>query len=281
MDTVPTTSQSTPTADHDRVLPVTRLVGALLVPALLTAFTILFFFPTETGRLFAWPVNPTMSAMMLGATYLGGAYFFTRVALGISWRSVRLGFIPVTTFAGTLGIATLLHWERFTPGHIAFILWVFLYFTTPFLVPYLWYRGQQASRGKPVSSGVMIGSGLRWVIGALGVVMVIASAILLIFPEMMIGAWPWALTPLTARVMAAMFALPGVVGIGVARDGRWSSAKIIFEAQALTIVFIFIAMARAAGEISWGMVSAWTFIGGLLGVLALIGVARWRIKEAK
>jgi hypothetical protein len=278
MDTVPTTSQSTPTADHDRVLPVTRLVGALLVPALLTAFTILFFFPTETGRLFAWPVNPTMSAMMLGATYLGGAYFFTRVALGKSWRSVRLGFIPVTTFAGTLGIATLLHWERFTPGHPAFIIWALLYFTTPFLVPYLWFRGQQASRGMPGGSGPIIASGLRWVTGALGVIMVVASLILLVFPEVMIGTWPWALTPLTARVMAAMFALPGVVGIGVARDGTWSSAKIIFEAQALTIVFIFIAMARAASEISWGMVGAWTFVGGLLGVLALIGVARSQSK---
>lgn len=278
--TTTTTASSTPSStSQDRVLPVTRLLAAIIVPILLAAFIMLFFFPNDSGRLFAWPINPTMSAMMLGATYLGGAYFFTRVVMAKSWQSVQLGFIPVSTFVGILGIATLLHWDRFTPGHISFILWAFLYFTLSFIIPVVWYRNQQASRGATDSTGKLIGGALRMAIGVLGVVLLVASAILLVFPQVMIGAWPWALTPLLARVMAAMFALPGLVGIGVARDGRWSSAKTIFEAQALSIIFIFIAMARAANEISWGMVGAWTFVGGLLGVLVLIGFVTWQVRK--
>ena len=50
----------------------------------------------------------------------------------------------------------------------------------------------------------------------------------------MIAVWPWTLTPLTARVAGAMFALPGLVGLGIALDRRWSAARIILQAQAIS-----------------------------------------------
>src|SRR5690242_3228272 len=97
----------------DRVLPVTRWVAAIIVPFLVAAFIILYLFPDHTLALFAWGIQPRMSAMMLGAAYIGGAYFFVRVATNARWHEVHIGFLPVTTFATLLGIATILHWDRF------------------------------------------------------------------------------------------------------------------------------------------------------------------------
>ena len=86
------------------------VLAALLVPVLVVAFGMLYLFPESAGAdHFAWPITPQMSSMMLGATYLGGAYFFLVVLLSRQWRQVWLGFLPNTAFAGTLGIATLLH----------------------------------------------------------------------------------------------------------------------------------------------------------------------------
>jgi hypothetical protein len=266
------TPVSTETA-HDRVLPASRILAALIVPILVAAFIILYFYPTDTGRLFAWPIKPTMTAMMLGATYLGGAYFFGRAALTRGWHTVRLGFIPVTTFAGILGIATLLHWDKFTHGSLAFELWALLYFTLPFVIPVVWYLNQRASQGSAKAAEQPFRRGLRLATGGLGGVLALAGLILLLFPQVMIPAWPWSLTPLTARVMAAMFALPGIVAIGVAIDGRWSSASIIFQAQGIAILFILIALLRAGDQIQWNGWSIWTFLGGLLLVLILIGWA--------
>ena len=65
----------------DRILPETRWVAALVIPFLIVAFIILYIFPQNTERLFAWKLQPTMSAMMLGAAYAGGIYFFTRLLL--------------------------------------------------------------------------------------------------------------------------------------------------------------------------------------------------------
>ena len=48
----------------DRVLPVTRWVAAIIVPFLVAAFIILYLFPDHTLALFAWGIQPRMSAMM-------------------------------------------------------------------------------------------------------------------------------------------------------------------------------------------------------------------------
>ncbi len=79
----------------DRILPETRWVSAIIVPFLVAAFAILYLFPDHTQELFAWGIQPRMSAMMLGAAYLGGAYFFVRAAADARWHWVKVGFPPV------------------------------------------------------------------------------------------------------------------------------------------------------------------------------------------
>ena len=148
-----------------------------------------------------------------------------------------------------------------------------MYFSLPFIIPVVWYANQQVNAGQELPEEPHFPAALRIAIGGIGVVLAISSAILLVVPQVMIAIWPWTLSPLTARVMAAMFALPGLVGIGVASDGRWSSARIIFEAQAISIALFLLAMVRAAGEIQWGQLGSWTFVAGLLLVLGLIGWA--------
>lgn len=68
-------------------MALTRWVAALLIPPLVTAFIVLYMFPSSDGRsfAFAWTIRPLMTGIVMGAGYLGGAYFFARVvgAVGI------------------------------------------------------------------------------------------------------------------------------------------------------------------------------------------------------
>ena len=212
--------------------------------------------------------------MMLGATYLGGVYFFAMVLIARQWHTVRLGFWPVTTFAAIMGIATVLHWDRFTPGHISFILWAFLYFTLPFVIPVVWFINQRANAGFTISDEAYLPRSLRLAAGGLGAVLACASLVLLVYPELMIPAWPWALTPLTARAMAAMFALAGLVGIGMAVDGFLSSARIVLRSQVLAVVLFLLALVIAREDIFWDRWQSWLFIAGLL---LQLGVAGWAL----
>src|ERR1700730_10426958 len=90
---------------NDHIYRETKWLSAFLVPFLVAAFYILYVRPTETKALFAWEIKPPMTAMMLGAVYIGGAYFFLRALLAPHWHWIKLGFIPVTTFAALLGLA--------------------------------------------------------------------------------------------------------------------------------------------------------------------------------
>jgi len=58
----------------------------VIIPFLVVEFIILYFWPNDTDKLFAWTIKPTMTPMMLVTAYLGGIYFFTRVFLAKQWH---------------------------------------------------------------------------------------------------------------------------------------------------------------------------------------------------
>lgn len=256
------------------VQPMIVILAALLIPILVAAFIILYVLPQDVGaNVFAWPLNPRMSSLMLGATYLGGAYFFLVVLFSRQWRHVWLGLLPVTAFASTLGIATLLHWDLFVHERLAFQFWAFLYFTVPFILPVLWLRNQQLAAGAHVRQGRALPLTIRWAFGALGAILTVAAVLLFLFPQQMLATWPWTLTPLTTRVVSAIFILPGLVGLSVAYDGSWSSARYLLQAKAFTIILMLIAAYVARTDFDWGRPVSWLFAGGLILILLLIAYA--------
>jgi hypothetical protein len=261
---------TTSSLPNDGIYRFTRLLAVFIIPFLILAWIILYLLPQRSGELFAWPIKPPMTAMMLGAAYLGGVYFFARVALAKQWHTIKAGFPPVTLFASLLGIATVLHWDRFTHDHISFFTWTVLYFTTPFLVFGTWLFNRRTDPRTLDTSDIPVPNWMRWLLGIAGAITLAISLLLLLLPQLMIDVWPWTLTPLTARVMGAMFALPGLVGLGIASDRRWSAACIILQAQAFSIGLILIAAVRSWSDFNPANISTWFFIGGL-GAL-LIGI---------
>ena len=252
----------------DRIYPLTRWVAGLIVPFLVVAFIILYFFPHNTGKLFAWEIKPPMTAMMLGSAYAGGIYYFTSLLLTREWHKIKVGFIPVTSFASILNVATILHWDRFNHGTLPFFAWVSLYFTTPFIVFGLWLWNRRQDVLPPDKSDVIVHPLVRLVIGIVGATTLAIAIFLFLNPTLMIQLWPWTLTPLTSRVMAAMFSLPGMVGLGMAMDSRWSSARIILQSQGFSILLILIAAIRDRVDFNWSTPGSWLFTLGLAGMLA-------------
>src|SRR5437868_7104885 len=207
----------------DHVLPATRVLAIVIVPFLVVAFVLLYLFPGDTGRWFAWEVKPRMTPLLMASGYLAGAYFFTRVALARSWHRVHVGFLPITAFTLFMAIATLSHLDRFDHGHTAFWVWLLLYVTTPVLVPLAWWRNRATDPGSVEPDGDFLLSGrVRALLVTAAVAQFAVAAVLLVSPSTMIAIWPWRLTPLTAQVVAAWFALPSVVALMMAVDARWS-----------------------------------------------------------
>ncbi|MBI5965101.1 MAG: hypothetical protein HY863_16605 [Chloroflexi bacterium] len=252
----------------DRVLPETRWVAGLVIPFLVAAFVILYFFPHNTATLFAWEIKSPMTAMMLGSAYAGGIYYFSGLLMTRQWHRIKVGLLPVTTFASVLSLTTILHWDKFNHGTLPFFAWSSLYFTTPFIVFGLWLRNRGQDTDQLDGCDAIVPQALRLVIGIIGVITLSIAIFLFLNPALMIQLWPWTLTPLTSRVMAAMFSLPGIVGLGMAMDSRWSSAQIILQSQGFSILLILIAVVRDRADFNWATPGSWLFAGGLGGMLA-------------
>ncbi len=254
-----------PSPPFDRIYPATRILGAVVIPFLALAVLILYFFPDQTAQRFAWPVKPPIMAMLMAAAYAGGIYFFSFVAAGRHWHSVKQGFLPVTTFAALLGIATILHWDKFTPGNIAFILWAGLYFSTPFLVFGAWLTNRREDPATDQECGPCFPTGWRYFFGLQAIGTLVLSTSLFLAPGRLIPVWPWSLTPLTAQVMGAMFAIPGVLAIEIVIDPHWKPAQRLLEAQFVSFLLILGGLLRSRPDFG-------TATGVYTGFVAVVSV---------
>jgi hypothetical protein len=248
----------------DRVLPVTRWLSVVIIPFLVLAFAVLYPVPGDSGRLFAWPVKPALTPMILASVYLGGAYFFLRAATARQWHTVKGGFVPVGTFATLMGVATILHWGKFTHSHPAFWLWAALYFTTPFLVFAVWWANRR--RDVPATSEeLLIPVGVSRVIAVLGGLSALTALFLFLFPGRAVA------------VMAAIFAL-GIAGLGAPADRRWTSARILLQVAAVMLVLILAAGVRARGELRPSAALTWLIGLEFAAALAAIAVMYLRMR---
>lgn len=247
----------------DRVLPETHWLSAFIVPFLLIAFVMLYLFPEHTDTLFAWTIHPTMTPLIMGAGYISGSYFFIRAFLATKWHTVQLGFLPITAFTLFMAIATFLHLDRFHQGHISFFAWLGLYIITPVLVPLVWYRNRATDPVTPAPEDIVLSPQLRNILKFGGAVQCTVALVLLLFPGLMIRIWPWTLTPLTAQVLGGWFALPGVVAILMALDGRWSAIRITLQSQLIGLGLMLLAVLRASGDFDRANPLTWLFVLGI------------------
>jgi hypothetical protein len=250
----------------EHVLLSTRLLALVIIPFLLGAFVILYGFPRHTARLFAWPIKPTMTSMMLASAYLGGAYFFVRVFWERHWNVIKGGFVPVVLFAGLLGLATVLHWDVFSHQHVTFWIWATLYFTTPFLVFGAWLANRRTA-AVPAAEELRLSRPARWVGWGHWVLGSGSGA------GDVSGAW-------ACRAFLAVVCysaqLPsyrchvclGVAGLVVLTDPRWRTIKLLLQVEMIMVTLMLFAAFRAVPEFDPHNGLTWLLGGGFVAILA-------------
>ena len=262
-------SSSSEFARDDRVLPETRIFAIALIPVLLYASTVLVLFPGHTHDLWAWRIRAHMSSFALAVPYTAGIYYFVRLLLDGRWHRFAAGFLPVGTFVTAEGIATVVHWDLFTRDMPPFWLWTFLYLTTPFIVPVLWWRNRRTDPGSPEDDDAVLPVFARTGFLVAGVSQLAIAGFLLLFPGTAIDIWPWPLTPLTARSTAGWFAF-GLVGVMLARETRWSAARVVIEAMMIGFAIALVGVARAWDEFDHGRVTTWIFLATVAAMLVFM-----------
>ncbi len=242
------------------------MLCVVIVPFLVLAFVVLYPLPSRTGHLFAWHIHPDLTGMVLAAAYLGGAYFFTRAAAARAWHLIKAGFAPVCLFATLMGVATIVHWDTFNHASVAFWLWSVLYFTTPFLVLATWLRNRRHDR-VPEPGDLLLEPTATWLIAAVAIVALATGVFLFTAPAAAIAVWPWTLTPLTARVLGAVFCL-GLAGVAAPLDRRWTTARLPLQVAGVMLVLIIVAGVREHRALDPTNPLTWLLAAGFVALLA-------------
>lgn len=275
-----TVSDRIPARD-DRILPIMRILAAGVLVILGLAWWVLYVHPDQTEEHFAWTIQSEMTAILMGAGYGSAMIFFVAVLFGRRWHQVTLGFLPTTVFAWLLGITTLLHWDGFHHGETPFLLWAWVYAITPFLVPALWLVNRRHDPGLPQHRDATIGGPLRAVLLAAGLLLIAIAALMFLVPAVVIDVWPWPLTPLTARTVAAFVALPAVAWLAMVVDRRWSAARVMVAAVAFGMALLLVGVWRAWDDFDQQNWLSYLYASGLAATLVfLIAMSAWLERSA-
>lgn len=252
---------------------IPRPVRALIVVVaaiLAVAGLMLTLWPGETEALWAWPMGPELTSLAVGGGYLAGALLFVRAAFERRWHRVALVFPVATVLTVGLLVATLLHWEAFTHGHVSFWTWLVVYLITPVLLPTVWLLLRHRDPGETPPGTPMVPPLARRLLGALGAVQFTIAAVFFIRPELAIAVWPWTLSPLTARTLASFLGFIAVMWLAFLFERRWSALQLHVEGATLGLLLVGVAAQRAAGDLTTAPVARAGFVVSLGGVIAIL-----------
>jgi peptidoglycan/LPS O-acetylase OafA/YrhL len=179
----------------------------------LIAGLLLFVGATRTDDFFSWTIEPAQTAAFLGAAYWAAAVLFSWASVQHRWDSIQIAAYPEVTVAVLLLLATYMHLDKFHSDLFGYF-WVAVYsVATPVLIYLLATRTRAAK--DPLPQLPMPGW-LRTVLLAQAAAFAVYGAGLFLSPSGFDGAWPWALTPLTARAIAAFllgFAIAAAIAV--------------------------------------------------------------------
>ena len=277
----PVGTATDPPVRDDRVLPLTRWVARLIVPFLAAAFLVLYGVPGRTTEFFAWTIRPDMTPILMGAGYGAGVYFFYRVSRADEWHRVAAVLPGIAAFTWLMAIATVLHWTNFNHSHHTFYLWVILYAVTPVLVPGIYVLNRRTDPVEPSTDEVRLPRAVRVLGGGLGLLVAVTAAVLFVAPGTMIEAWPWAVSPLTARVLAGWFGLFGVVNGVAALDPRWSAARLAVQSQLLGFALVLAGVARSWDDFDPANPLTPAVVGGMVLYLGSVLVLYLRMEARR
>src|SRR5688572_20112472 len=83
----------------DRLIPIARIVFGLLAVLSIISGPLLYLYPGGTARYWAWEVQPEMSAVWLGASYIFAAIFLLTILFLGRFQKLFVALLTVWPFS--------------------------------------------------------------------------------------------------------------------------------------------------------------------------------------
>jgi hypothetical protein len=193
-----------------RVLPLTRAGVWILFVLAAANGLFLYLAPARAETDYAWSIKPPVNAAFIGAGFLAGTLATGLVLFATRrWRSFSMLPPALWVLAATLALATAIHHDRFKWDYPPTWGWALVYVAVPCAIPFLVARQRRSAEPPPAADPRL--RAVRWLSAVTGAVLVLGALALYLAPVGLGQHWPWALTPLLGRAVAAWYALIGTI----------------------------------------------------------------------
>lgn len=259
--------------------PDTNLVIAPMRAALLVVVVVigslavsLFALTEHTDRYFAWTIGAPITASFIGAGYLTGTVFTIMSFRERTWAHARLAIPVVLVVSVFTTIGIFLHLDAFHFDAPSFITragtWVFVvgYIVLPLALIAAWFMqirrpGHDPPRTQPLPPA------LRRLMTAQAGVMLVVGLVMFSRPEATDAWWPWTLTPLTGRTVAAWACGVATLVIHALWENDLRRVRAMMHAYWLWAVLQFVTIGRYPNAVQWDSISTWLYIAFMATIL--------------
>lgn len=236
-------------------------------------------FPDLAISHFAWPVEPRLSQIFIGAGYIFRTGFFLTIAFQPAFHRVRWLYWGNLVFTGTLLFATFWHIDRFSFFFVTAHLWIILYIIEPVTMLYLVPRRGDAWTQVPTPRGP-INSIFKGFLIAETAIFLTFGLLLLLNPEFADLRWPWALNPLDARIMAAWFLGWSVWAGTMAFATDWDEIRLPAQLNMLFGIAVIATIVVFFGQFDFTRPTTNVYIGGAIVLTLAMAFFYWRQERA-
>jgi hypothetical protein len=267
------------------LMPAMRVLLAAFAVLTALATMSLFVLAGSTDQTFAWTIAPPLAAAFIGAGYGAG---FVLVVLSLragSWAFVRVPVLTIFAFVVLTLTATLLHLDRLhfssefaslgLLAKAAAWFWMTVYVIVPVATLVL-IVAQERAPGVDPPARHPVPRALRAALAVESAVLLVVGVLLFVAPASATTVWPWALTPFTARIIAAWLLAFGLATALASVAGDLERLRTATVAYTVFGALVLVALLRFAGTVAWGDPAAWLFVGMAVAVVVTGGTG-WRL----
>jgi hypothetical protein len=241
----------------------------------------LFILSEQTDQFFAWTIKPPLTAAFLGACYWSTLFLMFLSAWEPAWARARVAGPATWIFSTLTLLLTLLHLDRFHLDSIFGWVWVAVYISVPLVLGTLLVRQQFLVRQPDPPRGAPLARWLQISLGIQGGVMVALGIAMFIAPVETGKLWPWMLTALTGRAVAAWLIGWGVAILHGLWENSWSRVHNLMIAYTWLGILLLAALVRYPGTPDWGAVNSWLYLLFVVSILAVGALGWWAAHRAR
>jgi hypothetical protein len=242
----------------------------------------LFVLSEHTDRYFAWTIDVPLTAAFLGAGYWASVALEWLAAREATWARARIAVPAVFVFTVLTLVATLVHLDLFhLDGDNSLLTrtvtwaWLAIYVFVPLamlvlIVTQLQRSGEDSPRGRPLPYW------MRIVLSVQAAVLLGLGVALFVEPERSASLWPWALTPLTGRAVAAWLLGVAVAAVHTVWENDAHRVRVAFASYAALGVLQLVALVRFPDVVSFSGPKPWIYVLFLISLL-VVGLYGWLV----